>query len=483
MADDALPKRRRTDSCNAGDGSFLPPAIDVDTTKEYELMRDTASSAGAVWSSKIRRCATASLGTPGIIAAGSIGDGEVLCKMPSSLLVSRAECEKQMRVVFVALAKLEFPSEDRRAEAAHVTCIAVQLQVAAHNFGHSVDVNDTMKKLAADVPAAWKHCANGLLDLNFQDHPYILALRKSIDDNNSPSPEVAHAIEAANYVLAVHKKITALQDMIKVCVDVRYFMHSWLCLLTRQFGTPDGSAMVPLVEFFNHSSHAGADQDWDEEGDAVVIRSCRAHKPGEEVFLTYGDMSNSMLWRTYGFTVPPSSELSCTYTCTDSELQRLCGGDGPAPADLSERIAELPQVHLDSVTLSRPLAQLLVACTSRGADAAVFLKRLCEDTMKRYEDSQALKRHLSALDAARRESANDGAWWTQVDSTDTASRVKMSEYLCLLAHKETLDVASGVKEETACLTCGRELRETLGDALRVLKDRNARACVGTRAGE
>ena len=151
------------------------------------------------------------------------------------------------------------------------------------------------------------------------------------------------------------------------------FVHAWLCLLTREMATPDGSAIVPLVEFFNHAPDAGAavewsalaapPRHWDEEGGGVVVTALRGHAAGDEVRITYGVLSNPLLFRTYGFTVPPEDEPVWTCTFGERELVEACRAVRP---ELADECAELPNLHLASDCLTETLAVLLVRARPAG---------------------------------------------------------------------------------------------------------------------
>merc|ERR1712190_483187 len=82
------------------------------------------------------------------------------------------------------------------------------------------------------------------------------------------------------------------------------------------------------MDCFNHSNmRPGAHQSWDLEGDKMVLKALRDHDAGEEIFITYGDHSNPLLLRTYGFAVPPADEASWTVSIAAGDLQNYCTGN------------------------------------------------------------------------------------------------------------------------------------------------------------
>jgi len=267
--------------------------------------------------------------------------------------------------------------------------------------------------------------------------------------------------------------------------DKELFLQAWLCLLTRKFSCPNGSSFVPGVDFFNHSASPGAGGDWDDSQEAVVVRARRPHSEGEEVKICYGELSNPLLWRTYGFTLPPSEEPSWTCTLKESDLVELCYEGGPAGPDLAEDFAQLPNIHLDAGLVTDTLAAALEACAVSGGDAARLLRELCRRRSSLLDADPSLAPFLSSLRGAcaraedRAEEGGGGggdstggaasssatpageeaaSWWRSAlaasfsssssgrnssPAEEAAVRVKMSEYLCLAAHLEALDVAMG----------------------------------------
>ncbi|CAE7189304.1 CLASP, partial [Symbiodinium pilosum] len=74
------------------------------------------------------------------------------------------------------------------------------------------------------------------------------------------------------------------------------------------------------VDFLNHAAAPNASSDWDEESGSVEVRALADLSKGDEVLLSYGCLSNPLLWRTYGFTLPFRSEPMWTCTFSQQEL-------------------------------------------------------------------------------------------------------------------------------------------------------------------
>merc|ERR1712232_293445 len=187
-------------------------------------------------------------------------------------------------------------------------------------------------------------------------------------------------------------------------------MGARLCLLSREFKTPAGTALVPLVDFANHSAaNPAAQQSWctdDELGDAMVVRAIRDIAAGEAVTICYGMFSNPQLLRSYGFCVPPSEEPTWTYACPVSDLQKICGElsswmPAAAASALGEAFPELAEVHFEIQRLSPGLLTALDALEGAGAEAIPFLREFCLREMKRYETDPSLAAAMENVRAAR----------------------------------------------------------------------------------
>merc|ERR1712232_834733 len=133
------------------------------------------------------------------------------------------------------------------------------------------------------------------------------------------------------------------------------FLKAWVCVLSRSIKTPHGSAVIPAVDMFNHRPEPDAILDWDDDSDTLIVRACRKVAQGHEVCIAYGELSNPLLYRTYGFTVPSDEEPKSSCTFKSQELCRLCE-DAGYPEELAECVPELPELHLDAACCDDTLA-------------------------------------------------------------------------------------------------------------------------------
>mmetsp|Transcript_9959 Transcript_9959/g.26369 ORF Transcript_9959/g.26369 Transcript_9959/m.26369 type:complete len:369 (+) Transcript_9959:92-1198(+) len=341
-----------------------------------------------------------------------------------------------------------------------------------------------------DVALVWARFSEVLLGEDFGGHPYWRALAAPaacrVRKLMAPSREYDHAHVMSRRLLAVHQAIkTALPaDILGPAVDPGLFFQAWLSLRTRAFHTGDGSVLVPVVDFFNHSGSPGAAWSWDEEAAAMIVTATRAHAVGEHVCISYGLRPNPLLLRTYGFTLPPESEPSWAFVLQGKKPRELYN------RYLPRRYAEL-NIHFDSVTIQNSLIDALNGCyelrhaEDARRDARNFLVELCTHFRAEYEADPLLQAPLAALRRVRLEDPCSGAWWEAahlfadveeaVGSAEEAAwaqscvRIKMSEYLCLTVHIEAAQLGLGTVAEEGCLRNAAHLRALLLDAFEVLE--------------
>ncbi|CAE8695075.1 unnamed protein product, partial [Polarella glacialis] len=172
-------------------------------------------------------------------------------------------------------------------------------------------------------------------------------------------------------------------EMVGSGFDSGIFMSARLSLLSREFATRHGSALVPLVDLCNHSATPAAHQSWDLQGDAMVITAVRDLEAGEELLITYGLTSNPMLLRTYGFVLPPGIEPAWTVSFPVSELIDICG---PGPRkELEDRFLPLLEFQLTTAGVVDFLSDAMAACARGGGDGALLLRQLVTSKMEEYE--------------------------------------------------------------------------------------------------
>eukprot|EP00419_Tripos_fusus_P022084 CAMPEP_0172700252 /NCGR_PEP_ID=MMETSP1074-20121228/30770_1 /TAXON_ID=2916 /ORGANISM="Ceratium fusus, Strain PA161109" /LENGTH=625 /DNA_ID=CAMNT_0013521601 /DNA_START=56 /DNA_END=1933 /DNA_ORIENTATION=+ len=440
------------------------PEIDDDGV--YDDIVKTARASGSFVSDKLRRGAAPPLKVLGLITTEEIAEGEELLRIPAGIHVSPATCRQLMPELWNAVEAHKRISESRRTETALTACTAELLRFAsAHQGLRSATVGRCWR-----MPTVWPFYSEALLGENFESHPYWKALchRDMLRAVFEPSCEAEHARTMAGDSIAIWELIME-DDIIREIIpdgEAGLFLQAKLCLLSREFGTPHGSALVPVVDFCNHSENPGVHQSWDLQTDTFVVKALRAHKAGEEICITYGRHSCPILWRTYGFVLPPRQEPRWTFACQACEFQHWCSTNkddcegahaGELAAALGESFPVMAELQLESEGLTDSIRAILRAGKSTGCNAEAMLRGFVADRLELYGKDLRLQPPLAALRRARNAEPQSGAWWDAVDEEDPISMdqvsagsleeqalwIKMSEYLCLTVHVEALDLSLG----------------------------------------
>merc|ERR1712070_925645 len=110
----------------------------------------------------------------------------------------------------------------------------------------------------------------------------------------------------------------------------------------------------------------------------MIITADRAHAPGEQIFISYGLRPNPLLFRNYGFTLPPDMEPSWCFVLQGLKPRELYD------AFLPRRYNEL-NIHLDTHSIQNSLIDALNGCGEMGRDARQFLLEVCVFCRKAYE--------------------------------------------------------------------------------------------------
>jgi len=332
----------------------------------------------------------------------------------------------------------------------------------------------------------WDAYAEMLLGENFEDHPYWRALEESesVVDLVQPSTEHEQFHKMAGHVIAFYGQIRRYVpvDILGPRFAPGLYLKAHLCILSRVFGSEEYSSLVPVTDLANHTPTPGTSWNWEGKGEERmhVVRATRAHACGEEVCISYGLFSNVLLFRTYGFTLPPELEPCCSYVIQHTK-----------PKDIYERF--LPAEHSDMLIrfetnlVQDSLVNALNTCAEHGADPIEFVRALCKRGIEAYERDPFLRVPLAALARARKTTPTSAAWWTEMTEqhsdiyksasaevlgpnwVDAVLRVKMSEYLCLVVHLEAIDVATGILSEEECLALGSNIRPVIAQAIEMLK--------------
>ncbi|PHH70060.1 hypothetical protein CDD80_6265 [Ophiocordyceps camponoti-rufipedis] len=129
------------------------------------------------------------------------------------------------------------------------------------------------------------------------------------------------------------------------------FVYAWMLVNSRTFyhTTPrtehrlpkeDHMALIPVADLFNHSSSASTVKA-SYDATSYTFTTTRAHTPGQELLLCYGQHSNDTLLVDYGFTLPANPHDETTLdafitpllTRQQSRHLRRAGFTGPYVLD------------------------------------------------------------------------------------------------------------------------------------------------------
>lgn len=444
--------------------------------------------AGAFVSPKIRRSAQSPLTVPGIVASQPLRKPEEIIRIPTAVQLTLVAIQELGDELVEAVSA--FTSENVRIECPEVVSFVAKRL-------HSLEARGPSCEDGQDGwhDATWLDLLLGMqLGADFRYMPH----RRLIDDKNArrvllPSPEVHNAEwNEAAYRDAHQTIIRHVSAEIRgPAFDLDRFVQSHLLLLTRTFGKTNASekstvhCCVPVADMFNHSTAPNATWEFDSNGDFVVVVT-RSISPEEEVYISYGrDKSNVRLFRTYGFTVGPEVEPSWSFRVWPTLAREVYSQF--LPERERRKVIDLEIRRVDETARIA-----LQACQENGHEPVEFLRALCTHFRVKYEADEPLQVALNALRRARALDPSSSAWWRygeeasvqafcsamSSDSTDrctdrdfaqNALRVKMSEYLCIVAHIEAIDLISGTAQEESCLDRASELRRQLAKALRTAR--------------
>jgi len=461
--------------------------MDLSAEQAFQELKDAMSAAGGFVSHKLRRGSVPPLNIPGLIAAEHVDDDEELCRIPARVHISpltTKEVAPDLWGSIHAVRDLPSPRRDEAAQAVFITHLLKHVMPARTGSSsgkespaaESQEPHRWLEKVDASVRQVWESYARSLLLENFTTHPYLRVARDpwAWEEEMTPSPLLEHIREMAEDVIATHSTISrACPDPhIGESIDLEVFLHARLCKLSRVFQTGIDSTLVPVADLFNHTpgERMGVVWRWDPEAQAMVLKTCRAHEPGEELLDSYGPRSNPLLFQTYGFTQTPSWEPAWSY-CVGATLARPVLEHFLPPSQ-----AKAPLV-LDTRRMEDSLVTALNTVTVVGRCPEEFLRMLCARCYTPYMRSSLMQAPIEALSRARALSPASADWWAHlprgseqlVELEDV--RVKMSEYLCLTAYLEVVGFSAGDPklDESLCLAAAAPLRKVLRTALSMLK--------------
>eukprot|EP00971_Amphidinium_carterae_P323103 6421373-Amphidinium_carterae.1 len=143
---------------------------------------------------------------------------------------------------------------------------------------------------------------------------------------------------------------------------------------------------------------------WDPDAQAMVLKTCRPHEPGEELLDSYGPRSNPLLFQTYGFTLPPSWEPAWSY-CVGTTLAK----------PVLEKFLPASHVNaplvLDTRRMEDSLVSALNIVAAVGRCPEEFLRMLCARCYSQYTRCLGCRTQvpIEALQAARAISPSSAA--------------------------------------------------------------------------
>lgn len=285
------------------------PVEPLEDLQRHLGLQQVLKENGGTWNPKIERASTDRLIVPGIVATESISKGEVLVRCPPHLLLS-SQAVRQMAPAFAVIAaeaanELAFDREN--------VDIALQATFIASLVAASEDPSTRGPTILHEGKrVVWEAFLKVLRCETFAQHPYRLAAQDPVAFKSAllPSCEADLIEYLAWTVVQWYDIVTSCSSAYKapLLFSPEQFLRAWLLVTTRAFDV-DGTrtTLVPGLDSFNHDPlRASACAAPDGTG-GMLIAATRDIQSGEEIFLLYQKLSNSELYRTYGFTLPEAS--------------------------------------------------------------------------------------------------------------------------------------------------------------------------------
>ncbi|XP_024535646.1 fructose-bisphosphate aldolase-lysine N-methyltransferase, chloroplastic [Selaginella moellendorffii] len=111
----------------------------------------------------------------------------------------------------------------------------------------------------------------------------------------------------------VRMEFAAAENALLLCphifgsrVSALEFKHAYATVCSRAWGieTIKSLALVPFVDFFNHDANCRAMLSYDEDRHCAEVVSDRDYATGDQVVISYGQLSNATLALDFGFALP-----------------------------------------------------------------------------------------------------------------------------------------------------------------------------------
>ena len=295
-----------------------PPPVSPkeDMQRHVELHQALQANSG-YWSNKIERASLDKLEVSGVVAIAPIVEGEVLVKCPSASHISPGFVRrlKPELATLAAVVGREAPADNQDIDVFLVSMFVADLLTKCMQDGAATSLG-----AHGDILCSF---ARVLLCETFEKHPYRLAASSasaaSFRRGLNPSCE-ADLIERLSWGVIERYRLLCAEH--PVAFSAEQFLRAWLMVITRAFELGGSrSTLVPGLDSFNHDPvKRCAAVRLDSSGD-MWLEATRCIEPGEEVYLEYGELSNPLLYRTYGFTLPPEARsLQQTVRCCAAPL-------------------------------------------------------------------------------------------------------------------------------------------------------------------
>jgi len=434
---------------------------------------------------KCARAAVPPLCIPGLAATEHISQGEEIMRIPRRVHLSTQTpleaCPELCKEVD-ACEKLGDGLKEKSKLAIFLADLLRRAEERANGLEPSAPLPGC-EGVAEDVFAVWEAYADGLLGVDFDTHPQLHGAcnPEVISEELEPSPQADIVLDMASEVQSSHEALlTSCSSRVlgPGFEDMRHWVRARLCILSRVFEAYTSYTLVPVVDLMNHSVNPGVAWRWSAEDDAMIATTTRAHQPGEELFDSYGERSSELLYQTYGFTVPPELEQAWSYELRSERAHSIYEHFLPKSKALhfilmeTERIDETLTVALDAVK-------------SHGQNPEDFLLLACSRVMAAIGSDPKLQAPLLALKKVRSLSPSRSDWWTQLADEDKScldedsTRIKMGEFLCLVAHIEAVLVFRRMMLPQNCFARTAHLRQLLASAFIALRTSGSCTTIST----
>lgn len=469
--------------------SLRAPAMDQNVC--CEELREAVEAAGGFFSPKLVRGALPPLHIPGVLAREAIEEHEVVCRIPRRLQITARSAQAIAPELAAELKALPNMQKTQRSEKALQGVLIAQLlhraerRAEAAIHGKSDPLPDTLEcgAIDPDVLRIWDSYADGLLSTDFSSHPYFRAANalEQLREEMEPSTQADFILDMAGEMHDMYTTISTKCSP-ELCgsalTDAKLLVQARLSMLSRCFHADGAPTLIPLGDLFNHMPEPGVNWAWDSNEDAMVYTACRPHAPGEEVFISYGSTCNVKLYQGYAFTLPPELETSWVIELRPERVNLI--NEVYLPESQWQQL-----INLDSKQLDDSLCIALNEVANNGQSPAEYLSLICVRCKAAYDAEPLMRPALEALKRARARRVGSSSWWQELESehrsyaSSVGMRVKMSEYLCLVAHLEAGSVWAGSIEQDQCLESAANLRSLIAQALQVLSEGHRLAMRGS----